>query len=977
MTAKYINKTDTLEQWRVKANEVYGTVGDLVTLTKNAAVTYSGIVGQNANDFTGTAATFSITRTAGVYSVSITSGGSGYAVNDTVLVLGSTLGGADGVNDATITITSVDPGFAADGASISGTGVGDIISEVNALRDEMGSLLNFSLNTDAQTFYEAVNELETALRGAASNYNLNTDATDVVAALNELETAVRGVLTNYTLNTDADDIVNAINEHEAELGHVEDFDAQGTSSQADANHTITYVDLGSTVVSGINALKDKADYLADQIGGDMATDYDGPDNNILDALDSLYSASSLSTLDNTYVRRSGTLDMTGLFQVHQDGITSNANNLLFKTGAADVTAMTISATNQNIGLGGAPGTHKVKVTGSVNATTGFYYNGDDTDTRYVRTDTGNAQVVEIDTSFAGSTSLVPAIGKQLEIAGSIVASDSYNFLEWTQDQVGAMFTGNIENGGISGVYDDSTGKITLAIANNSHNHVSTNITDWDEAVQDTVGLMFAGNTENGVTLDYNDTTGKINVDVNDPVISISGEAYGSATMTNLGNTNISVTLDHEAIQDAVGEMVSGNTETGLSVTYNDAANKLDFTLTASPVVALSGDVSGSVTLTNLATGTYTINAVVADDSHNHVVGNVDGLQEYIFDTVGSMVDPTNTEAGITVWHDDATNKLNFDVNDVTFTLTGDVTGTATQTNLNSVTITTTIANDSHTHDTRYYTEAESDSRFVNVTGDTITGNLQVNGTITTNSDLYVGSNGGGNSLAHFYDDNNDTWRTLQYDQSNWYVEDDGGTNRLIMHSGNIGTQSVTNATNATNSTYSDYTYVTRDDSTNTTYYPIFASIGSAQQRMRNDGGLSYNPSTNTLATGIFSGTATSARYADLAEKYIADAEYPVGTVISVGGTAEVTASDLYNAHSVLGVVSENPAYMMNSELEGGTYIALKGRVPVNVIGSVRKGDRLAPSHEAGLAIVNNAKDAWSFAIALHDSDNGVVEAVIL
>jgi hypothetical protein len=68
---------------------------------------------------------------------------------------------------------------------------------------------------------------------------------------------------------------------------------------------------------------------------------------------------------------------------------------------------------------------------------------------------------------------------------------------------------------------------------------------------------------------------------------------------------------------------------------------------------------------------------------------------------------------------------------------------------------------------------------------------------------------------------------------------------------------------------------------------------------------------------------------------------------------------------------------MNSELEGGTSVALKGRVPVRITGSVSKGDRLAPSSQAGLAETNNSRDAWSFAIALEDSTGDMVEAVIL
>lgn len=132
---------------------------------------------------------------------------------------------------------------------------------------------------------------------------------------------------------------------------------------------------------------------------------------------------------------------------------------------------------------------------------------------------------------------------------------------------------------------------------------------------------------------------------------------------------------------------------------------------------------------------------------------------------------------------------------------------------------------------------------------------------------------------------------------------------------------------------------------------------------------------NMYAT-LFNGTATSARYADLAERYLADAEYDVGTVIAVGGTAEVTAADTSTAHSVIGVVSQFPAYLMNSELEGGTAIALKGRVPVKVIGDIVKGDRLVPSGTPGFATADNNDVGRAFAIALENGSN-LVEAVIL
>ena len=134
---------------------------------------------------------------------------------------------------------------------------------------------------------------------------------------------------------------------------------------------------------------------------------------------------------------------------------------------------------------------------------------------------------------------------------------------------------------------------------------------------------------------------------------------------------------------------------------------------------------------------------------------------------------------------------------------------------------------------------------------------------------------------------------------------------------------------------------------------------------------------NTIHATTFEGTATQARYADLAEKYLADQEYEVGIVVAIGGEAEVTAASYETAHSVLGVVSENPAFKMNSDLENGTYIALKGRVPVKIVGMVQKGDRLTASSNNGFAEANNANGVFAFAIALEDSAGDVVEAVIL
>jgi len=131
--------------------------------------------------------------------------------------------------------------------------------------------------------------------------------------------------------------------------------------------------------------------------------------------------------------------------------------------------------------------------------------------------------------------------------------------------------------------------------------------------------------------------------------------------------------------------------------------------------------------------------------------------------------------------------------------------------------------------------------------------------------------------------------------------------------------------------------------------------------------IACRDSSGNLTATIFNGTATTARYADLAEKYLADAEYETGTVVCVGGEKEVTAVKF--GDKAIGVVSTDPAYMMNSELEGGTYIALKGRVPCKVIGSVRKGQRLVASDNGCAIAAGFHQHPDVFGIALESSDD--------
>ena len=126
--------------------------------------------------------------------------------------------------------------------------------------------------------------------------------------------------------------------------------------------------------------------------------------------------------------------------------------------------------------------------------------------------------------------------------------------------------------------------------------------------------------------------------------------------------------------------------------------------------------------------------------------------------------------------------------------------------------------------------------------------------------------------------------------------------------------------------------------------------------------------------------ATSAQYADLAEMYTADAEYAPGTVVSFGGNAEVTLSDTDADRRIAGVVSTNPSYLMNATLAGDIVvaIALTGRVPCHVIGSVRKGDMMVSASNGQARAEPNPAVGTVIGKALEDFDgeSGIIEVVV-
>ena len=138
------------------------------------------------------------------------------------------------------------------------------------------------------------------------------------------------------------------------------------------------------------------------------------------------------------------------------------------------------------------------------------------------------------------------------------------------------------------------------------------------------------------------------------------------------------------------------------------------------------------------------------------------------------------------------------------------------------------------------------------------------------------------------------------------------------------------------------------------------------------------------ANGAISGNQINANYADVAERFEADEVLSPGTVVELGGSAEITQVNTDLSENVFGVISTRAAYLMNSNAgPDATHppVAMTGRVPVKVIGQIRKGERLVSAGN-GMARAAQPSEATAFNVigrALRDkldAGEGTVEAIV-
>ena len=399
--------------------------------------------------------------------------------------------------------------------------------------------------TTANTFEQwrvKTNELGTAIGDLDTLTAGGSGAATIVGALNardtevEANTAIIGTEALWDAAGTYDTLREAINKNHSDIGVI-----AGTAGISLAGSSLSgYNGSETTLIAILNA----------QRAVDIATDADVATNvtnigtvntklgtisaaamgttaatvgpAILELHGELTTATSnIAGIGTTYVAVAGDT-MTGLLTVREaSGASPGIRAATALTlGAGSGTTMTMNS-SQRLGIGTTPhATHKVDVSGNLNATT-LSYGGTDLATKFVT-------------------------------AGEVF-----------EDTVGAMFTGSTQTGGISATYDDTNGEIDLAIAANGHSHVVANVTDFDAGVKAIIDTITTGGVESGIDVSYNTGTAKLDFNLNDPDISLTGAVTGTATMTNLGNVTI-------ATVSGVGNVITADIADGAVTTIKIA-----------------------------------------------------------------------------------------------------------------------------------------------------------------------------------------------------------------------------------------------------------------------------------------------------------------------------------------------------------------------------------------------------------------------
>jgi hypothetical protein len=210
--------------------------------------------------------------------------------------------------------------------------------------------------------------------------------------------------------------------------------------------------------------------------------------------------------------------------------------------------------------------------------------------------------------------------------------------------------------------------------------------------------------------------------------------------------------------------------------------------------------------------------------------------------------------------------------------------------------------------------------------------------VTSNGNILLGINQGGSPATSVTIDGSTNSVTIAGDLTVSGTTTTLNTNNLLVEDPLIVVAKNVTGTPA----FDAGLIVERGSSTNTGFFWDETADEWAAVNTTETGSTAGNVTIDSYANmhcATMTGISSQAKYADLAENFTADYAYDPGTVLQIGGKKEVTMCENDASEDVLGVVSSYPAYLMNSE-QDGVSVAISGRVPVKVTGSITKGDRL-------------------------------------
>ena len=495
---------------------------------------------------------------------------------------------------------------------------------------------------------------------------------------------------------------------------------------------------------------------------------------------------------------------------------------------------------------------------------------------------------------------------------------------------------------------------------------------------------------------HGDTQWKLTTD--DP-ITIGTTALNFALNSSAAYGVIAVAGQSSIVADAVGDTLTVVAGTNLALTTNDSTDTL--TLTPSLTPALT-----TATFTNTTTDDTILLTTTEDSSTEAPVitlkrnsaspadadylgqlkfkGENDADQEVVYAKItGKIQDASDgSEDGIIEF---ANSKAGS--NTITARLRSDSLQLLNGTTLVVAGLTYPTADG--TADQILKTNGSGTLSFANASG----GGATVSSDTTTNAErlIYVGSTTTGTLSAVTQDSG------LTYNPSTGLLTSAGFVGALT---GNADT--ATTATTATTANAVAANSVALGTDTTGNYVATGAVSGVGLSGSSSSEGGTFTVSSNAtsantgstivardgsgnFSAGVITATATAARYADLAEKYTSDVQYPPGTVVVLGGEAEVTRSDGPTSRAIAGIVSTDPAYLMNNDLEGDTVVdvALIGRVPCMVTGIINKGDLLVsssrPGHSCAWTNATNPPAGSIVGKAIEnktDEDPGVIEVLV-